>query len=512
MSDILHPGVHAQTMPDKAAYIMAGSGAIVTYGELEKISNRCAHLFRGHGLRPGDGIAMCLENHPLFLAICWGAHRAGLTYTCIATHLKAEEATYIVADCGARLFIGSPARSDIAAAVRAGETAIEHWYSVDRAIDGFAFLDIALDDQPAMPVADESEGSDMLYSSGTTGRPKGVCTLLEYEPLGTPKPSFQLLGHLYGLSADAIYLSPAPLYHAAPLRFTLSFLRMGATAVVMERFDPEHALALIETFRVTHSQWVPTMFVRMLKLPEEVRARHELSSHRCAIHAAAPCPIPIKEQMIAWWGPILREYYAGTEGNGITVIDSAAWLAHKGSVGRPLFGAIHICDEDGEDVAAGETGTVYFADGQEFAYHNDPAKTAALCNRHGWTTLGDVGHVDDEGFLYLTDRKAHMIISGGVNIYPQEVGNLLVTHPKVLDAAVFGIPHGDLGEQVHATIQTTTGVAASDALEAELLAFCRDRLSHVKCPRSLDFHAALPRQANGELYKRLLRDEYWANR
>lgn len=509
MNDIMHPGLHAQTMPDKAAYIMAGSGETVTYGALEEISNRCANLFRDHGLEPGDGIALCLENHRLFLAICWGAHRAGLTYTCIATHLTGDEATYIVADCGARLFIGSPARSNVADAVRAGESAVAHWYSIDQALEGFDCLDTALDQQPTTPVADESEGSDMLYSSGTTGRPKGVRTQLAHEPLGTPSPGLQLLAQLYGLTPSNVYLSPAPLYHAAPLRFTLSFLRYGATAIVMERFDPEHALSLIEQYRVSHSQWVPTMFVRMLKLPDDVRAGFDLSSHTIAIHAAAPCPIPIKERMIEWWGPILREYYAGTEGNGITVIDSANWLEHKGSVGQPLLGQIHICDDAGEEVPVGETGTVYFADGQDFAYHNDPDKTAASRNRQGWTTLGDVGHVDSENFLYLTDRKAHMIISGGVNIYPQEVENLLVTHPKVLDAAVFGIPHGDLGEQVHAAIQPATGLDGSDGLEAELLAFCRERLSHVKSPRSLDFHGQLPRQANGKLYKRLLREKYW---
>jgi acyl-CoA synthetase (AMP-forming)/AMP-acid ligase II len=508
MNEILHPGMHAGSTPEKPAYIMADSGEIVTYGDLEDISNRCANLFRAHGLKAGDGIAMCLENHPRFLAICWGAHRAGLTYTCVATHLTGDEATYIVNDCGARIFIGSPARSAVAEAVRAGETMVEHWYSVDQATDGFSSLDTALDGQPAMPVPDESEGSDMLYSSGTTGRPKGVRTQLVHEPLGTPSPGLQLLSHLYQLSPAAVYLSPAPLYHAAPLRFTMSFLRYGATAVIMERFDPERALDLIEKYRCTHSQWVPTMFVRMLKLSDDVRERADLTSLKYAIHAAAPCPVPIKHRMIDWWGPILREYYAGTEGNGITVIDSEDWLDHPGSVGRPLLGSIHICNEDGDEVAIGETGTVYFADGNDFAYHNDPGKTAASRNRHGWTTLGDVGHVDEEGFLYLTDRKAHMIISGGVNVYPQEVENLLITHPKVLDAAVFGIPHGDLGEQVHAAIQLVPGNEESEVLEAELLGFCRDRLSHVKCPRSLDFHAELPRQANGKLYKRLLREEY----
>ncbi len=509
MEGLLHPGIHAAAMPDKPAYIMAGSGLVVSYAELEARSNRCAHFFRARGLKTGDSIALCLENHPWFLAICWGAHRAGLYYTCIATHLTGPEAAYIVADCDARLFIGSPARADAAEGVMAASTAVEHHLMVDEARAGFEPFDKAVVDQPETPIPDQSSGADMLYSSGTTGRPKGVRVALSDEPLGTPSPGLQLLAELYRIDAGAVYLSPAPLYHAAPLRFTMSFLTLGATAIIMERFDPEQALALIERHRVSHSQWVPTMFVRMLKLPEAVRNAYDLSSHQVAIHAAAPCPIPVKEQMIAWWGPIIREYYAGTEGNGITVIDSEQWLAHKGSVGRALLGQVRICGEDGEELPAGEVGTIHFSDGNDFAYHNDPDKTAASRNRHGWTTLGDVGYVDEDGFLYLTDRKAHMIISGGVNIYPQEVENLLITHPKVLDAAVFGIPHPDLGEQVHAAVQPAADASMDVSLEDELLDFCRANLSHVKCPRSLELMADLPRQANGKLYKQKLKDRYW---
>ncbi len=509
MDTLLHAGIHAAKTPDKPAYIMADSGVTVTYGELEARSNQCAHLFRAHGLKRGDSIALCLENHPWFLALCWGAHRAGLYYTCIATHLTGTEAAYIVNDCGAHLFIGSPARADAADGVLAADTQVDHFLMVDEAQPGFESLDTAIDGFPTTPLADQCPGADMLYSSGTTGRPKGVRVELSKDPLGTPSPGLKLLSALYGLSSDNVYLSPAPLYHAAPLRFTLSFLAFGATAIVMERFDPERALALIEQHKVTHSQWVPTMFIRMLKLPETVRQGRDLSSHRVAIHAAAPCPIPVKEQMIEWWGPIIREYYAGTEGNGITVIDSQDWLAHKGSVGKALLGQVRICGEDGEELPAGEVGTIHFSDGNDFAYYNDPEKTAASRNRHGWTTLGDVGYVDAEGYLYLTDRKAHMIISGGVNIYPQEVENLLVGHPQVLDAAVFGIPHPDLGEQVHAAVQPIADATMKRDLEDELLAFCRDNLSHVKCPKSLELIADMPRQANGKLYKQKLKARYW---
>ncbi len=502
----MHPGIHAESDPDKPALIMAGTGHTVTFGDFEALSRRCAQLFRSRGLRPGNAIAMCLENQPWFLPLCWGAHRAGLTYTCLATHLGSDEAAYIVSDCGASLYVGSAAKADVAKALHATSPGPRYWLMLDGASDGFESLEAAVEGQSAEPLADESEGADMLYSSGTTGRPKGVEVMLSGDPLGTVDPRWEALGALYGMAPESVYLSPAPLYHAAPLRFCLGFLRRGATLVIMERFDAEEALATIARYKVSHSQWVPTMFVRMLKLPSETRAAYDLSSLKIAIHAAAPCPIPVKEQMIDWWGPILHEYYAGTEGNGITVIDSAAWLEHKGSVGRSAAGEVHICDEDGNELSAGETGVVYFGGGNDFAYHNDPEKTARAHHAEGWTTLGDVGHVDDEGYLYLTDRLAHTIISGGVNIYPQEVENLLVTHPSVLDAAVFGIPHAELGEQVHAVVQLVSGATAS---KAELLAFCRDHLSHVKCPHSLDFSKELPRQPNGKLYKRLLKEPYW---
>jgi long-chain acyl-CoA synthetase len=505
----MYPGEHARHMPEKPAYVMAGSGEVVTYGQLDARSNRCARLFRSLGLQPGDGIAFCLENHPRFLEIAWAAQRSGLYYTPISSRLTAGEIAYVVNDCGARVFLTS--------AHKAGEAAglLEHIpraparLVLDGGADGYASYEDSLRSQPAEPLPDEREGQDMLYSSGTTGRPKGVRFPLSGQPAGTPPPLLQLMSHLYATGPDSVYLSPAPLYHAAPMRFCMALHRLGATAVIMEKFEPREALRLIERHRVTHSQWVPTMFVRMLKLPEEERARHDLSSLRVAVHAAAPCPIPVKEQMIAWWGPILHEYYAGTEGNGFTAIDSADWLSHRGSVGRALLGEVHIVGPEGRELPAGEIGTVYFAGGASFEYHNDPSKTAASHNEKGWSTLGDIGYVDVEGYLYLTDRQANMIISGGVNIYPQEAENVLVTHPKVADVAVFGVPNPDLGEEVKAVVQPLDMSAAGPDLERELLEFCRGQLARYKCPRSIDFEAELPRHPTGKLYKRLLKDRYW---
>ncbi len=383
---------------------------------------------------------------------------------------------------------------------------------IDAAPPGWTSYERAVAEQPAQPIADQVAGTDMLYSSGTTGRPKGVFVPPEFGAIDATNPLAEIGRRVYGVDEHTVYLSPAPLYHAAPLRYNVLVLRLGGTCVIMEHFDAKRFLELIERHRVTHTQVVPTMFVRLLKLPAEDRSRHDLSSLRCAIHAAAPCPIPVKRQMIDWWGPIVWEYYAGTEGNGMTLVGSADWLAHPGTVGRAVIGTVKVCDDAGNELPAGETGVVHFADGRPFSYHNDPGKTAASRNARGWTTLGDIGHVDAEGWLYLTDRKAHMIISGGVNVYPQETENLLVTHPEVLDVAVIGVPDEDLGEAVKAVVTPRDMTRAGPGLERELIAFCREHLSHVKCPKSVDFDAELPRHPTGKLYKRLLRDRYWAGR
>jgi long-chain acyl-CoA synthetase len=504
----MHPLHHAQTQGNKAAYIMAGSGETVTYAQLDARSNQGAQLFRSLSLKTGDVIALLMDNSPRFFEIAWAAQRAGLYYTCISTKLTAAEVEYIVKDCGAQVLIVSPALDEVAEAV-ASLIPDVRLFRVGGAEGSFDDFEATRAAMPATPIADETAGSDMLYSSGTTGRPKGVKPALTGGPIDAPHALQMMAQGLFGFSGDSVYLSPAPLYHAAPLRWCMTVHKLGGTVIVMEKFDPEAALALIQKHGVTCGQFVPTHFVRMLKLPEAVRAKYDVSSMKSAVHAAAPCPVPVKEQMIAWWGPVIFEYYAGTEGNGFCWINSENWLAHKGSVGQAVLGELRICDEDGNAVPPRTEGAVYFANGPAVNYHNAPDKTAESYNQHGWTTLGDVGWVDEEGYLYLTDRKSFMIISGGVNIYPQEIENLLITHPKVADAAVVGAPHEEMGEQVVAVIQPLDWTGDDAGLADELMAFARANLSHVKSPKRIDFMQELPRHATGKLYKRLIRDAYW---
>ncbi len=501
-----HISVFAQSHPDKPALIMAGSGETVSFAELEKRSNKVAQLIRALGLAIGDTIAICMENRAEFFDLVWGAQRSGLHYVAISSRLTAPEIDYILADSGAKAIFGSDYLGDTLEKLSADVAC----YTVDQPTGRWQSLQAALADMPDTPIADERAGTDMLYSSGTTGRPKGVRIPLPQDPkIDAANPLSMLTAMAFGSSVDSIYLSPAPLYHAAPLRWCMAMQRLGATVVVMEKFDPELALKYIEQYQITNSQWVPTHFVRMLKLPEEVRRKYDTSTLKVAVHAAAPCPVPIKEAMIDWWGPVLIEYYAGTEGNGMTIVNSTDWLAHKGTVGRPLLGKVHICNEEGDEVPPRTEGSVFFESENRFCYHNDPEKTRDATNKHGWTTLGDVGWVDEEGYLYLTDRKSFMIISGGVNIYPQEIENLLVSHPKVADAAVIGAPDEDLGEKVVAVVQPLDMKDAGDALAGELRDFLRGSLSGVKMPKQIDFREELPRHATGKLYKRLLRDEYW---
>ncbi|MGZ0230317.1 MAG: acyl-CoA synthetase [Acidimicrobiales bacterium] len=514
MSDELgefYPGYHAANRPDHLAVVNATTGETMTFAELDTYANQLSHLLRSSGLEVGDHVAFCMENRTEFLAVAWGCHYAGLYYTAISSRLTSDEAAYIINDCGAKGFITSPYLADVATSIADDIPNAALRLSSGGAFDGYLDLTTELSKQPTTPLTNRREAADMLYSSGTTGRPKGVKLNPDDEPLGTGSPVTTLSVMLFGATPEAIYLSPAPMYHAAPLRFSLSMLRVGATVVMLERFDPEAALAAIEKYQATTSQWVPTMFVRMLKLPEETRAKYDVSSLQVAVHAAAPCPIEVKEKMINWWGPALHEYYAGTEGNGFCYTNSHDWLTHKGTVGKPLTAPVHIVGEDGEEVPTGEEGTVYFAS-NDFSYHNDSAKTEDARHPNGWSTLGDVGKGDEEGFLYLTDRKAYMIISGGVNIYPQEAENVLTMHPDVIDVAVIGVPNDDFGEEVKAVVQPAVMPADADAaakLERTLIAYCRGQLADVKCPRSVDFRSELPRHPTGKLYKRLLKDEYW---
>ncbi len=494
---------------------MASTGEAVSYREFEDRANRLAHVLYDHGLRRLDHYAIFMENNDRYLESCAAGERSGLYYTCINSYLTAPEVAYIVDNSDSRVLITSAAKRDVALAAVASCPRIELVLVVDEpggSGDGRVrdFVE-HLARFPTSPLLHERLGGAMLYSSGTTGRPKGIVRPLPDQPPHDRTPLYAFLSNLWHYREDMIYLSPAPLYHSAPQAAVNLTIRHGGTAIVMERFDPVEYLRLVEQYQVTHTQLVPTMFSRMLKLPEDQRTRYDLSSLEIAIHAAAPCPVQVKHQMIDWWGPIIHEYYGATEGLGFTACDSEEWLAHPGTVGKIMLGTLHILDDDMNELPPRTPGTIWFETATEFAYHNDPEKTAEATSPDGtMTTVGDVGYVDD-GYLFLTDRATFMIISGGVNIYPQETEDLLITHPKVADAAVIGVPNEDLGEEVKAVVQVMPGVEPGDALTDELLAFCRDHLSRQKVPRSIDYDDELPRLPTGKLYKRKLRDRYWGD-
>jgi fatty-acyl-CoA synthase len=499
----------AVATPDKPAIIMYPSGTVVTFGELEARANRLAHLFRDAGLVEGDAVAILMENSEHMHAVMWAARRSGLYYVPINTHLTAAEAAYIIDNSSAKAIVGSGKLVDtlagLAAELPGGLPPVR--IIADGTLDGWQSYPECVAGQPDTPIDDEIEGDLLQYSSGTTGRPKGIKRALPHVP---PSESPGLMAALvsFWMHPDAVYLSPAPLYHTAPSVWSMQTQAGGITTVVMEKFDAEGALDAIAKHKVTHGQFVPVMFTRMLKLPEEVRAKYDVSSLQRVMHAAAPCPVDIKKQMIDWWGPIVDEYYASSEAHGSTLIFAEDWLTHPGSVGKPMQ-ACHIVGENGEELPAGDVGVVYFDGGRPFEYHNDPEKTAGVTHPNGWRTLGDMGYVDDEGYLYLTDRQALMIISGGVNIYPQETEDVLIGHPAVLDVAVIGVPDEEMGEAVKAVVQLVDPAAATGALAEELQTYCHRELATYKCPRSIDFVDALPRDPNGKLYKRHIREEYW---
>jgi long-chain acyl-CoA synthetase len=503
----------AMTHPDKPAIIMASSGETVTFGEYEARSNRVAHLLRDAGLRRGDHIAVFIENSPQLLEIEGGAERTGLYYSLINTYLGAEEVAYVVANSQAKVLFSSAAKREVAEAATAKCPGLDRmlmtgpgplpagWEPYDALIAGY----------PAVQVPGESLGAAMLYSSGTTGQPKGVLRDLPAVGPGEPLPVMEFVRAMFGFREDMTYLNPAPLYHSAPQASVSAALRLGCTAIVMEHFDPGQWLALVERYQVTHCQMVPVMFNRLLRLPAEVRARYDTSSLECIVHAAAPCPVHVKHAMIDWLGPIITEYYGATEANGFTFCTTAEWLAHPGTVGRPILGELFILDSEGKECPAGVDGTIWFRGATAFEYFQDPVKTAESRSSDGAASaVGDIGHVDADGYLYLTDRKSYMIISGGVNIFPQETENILSAHPAVRDVAVIGVPNDDLGEEVKAVVQLVDPAAAGPHLAEDLVAYCRDRLAHFKCPRSVDFVPEFPRSETGKLYKRMLRDAYWA--
>jgi fatty-acyl-CoA synthase len=509
----MYPGHWSTVKPDAAAVTHAATGIHLTWSELDRRSNQIANLLYAQGLRPGDHVALLMENDLKFFEIAWGAMRSGLYLTCINRYLTADEAAYIVNDSGSKALFTSSALATPGDVVSRLDDC-PHRYIKGKPIVGFEPLADAQDAQSVSPLTEEVMGDTMLYSSGTTGQPKGIKRPLTGKPANEGIPGLDLV-NAYGIDSETIYLSPAPLYHAAPFGYCMRTLALGGQVVMMERFDPEDALRFIEEHRITHSQWVPTMFVRMLKLERSARERFDLSSHRVAIHAAAPCPPEIKHQMMDWWGPILWEYYAGTERNGSTVIGPEEWLAHPGSVGKARSGIIHICDEEGTELPTGESGLIYFEqESRPFEYHNAPDKTdsATHPDHPNWTSLGDVGYLDRDGYLYLTDRKAFMIISGGVNIYPREIEDALILHDKVSDVAVFGVPNPDFGEEVKAVVQPVDPALAGEALADELGEFAREHLASYKVPRSFDFIDEMPRLPTGKLYKRVLKDEYWSDK
>ena len=501
---------HASSAAESPALII-GDGDTISFGELYANSQRVAAVLHDAGLRRGDGVALVLPNRPEFFEITWGCQLSGLYYTAVNTHFTPDEVVYVIDDSDAKAVFVDASMGDLAAHLRSAKTAVDVHIAVGGDLAGWRSYHDALAIAGDAPPA--SDGSEMLYSSGTTGRPKAVRRPLPADGNGSWAQSVleMALIHKYGMSLASVYLSPAPMYHAAGVNYTMAVNRVGAAAIIMRKFDAEAVLRLIETHRVTHAQFVPTMFVRMLKLPKAVREKYDVSSLQCVIHAAAPCPTDVKHQMMKWFGPIIHEYYGGTEGFAGTTIGPLAWLAHPGSVGIPMA-PVHVVGQDGRELPVGESGELYFEGGPDFAYFKDPAKTASVSNDRGWRSLGDMGYVDEDGYLYLTDRSTFMIVSGGVNIYPQEAENLLVTHPKLVDAAVFGVPNDEFGEEVKAVVQPVDGVTPGPDLEAELIEYCRTHLAGYKCPRTVEFDPELPRDPNGKLYKRRIRERYWQGR
>lgn len=504
----MHPFIHAGERPEKAACILASTNEVLTYGELEALANQGAHLLRSLGLERGDTVAVVLGNDFEIFVAAWATQRIGLYMTAVSTKTSVDDLAYVLGNSEAKVLIAGKAYTDVAtqAAQKLGSGTL-HVFS--HAPGDVPFLS-ACRHFPSSMISDTSIGSDMLYSSGMTGRPKGVKPQLPEGPIESATALMQLGESLYGMSMASSYLSTSPLYHAAPLRWAMVIHRLGGTVVIMDRFDAEQSLALIEQYRITHATFVPTHFVRMLKLDQSIRGQYDYASLQAVIHAAAPCPVPVKHAMIDWWGPIIYEYYSGTETCGITALDSAEWLSKPGSVGRAVLGVVKIVGPDGEEVPAGTQGDIYFAHGPKFEYHNDPEKTRLAYNDKGWATLNDIGWVDEEGYLFITDRKSFMIISGGVNIYPQEIENHLITHPEIEDAAVIGAPDDEMGERVVAVVQPKAGVVPNDEFRERLKRFVKEALGGVKCPQQFDFRSELPREPTGKLMKRLLKTEYEA--
>jgi long-chain acyl-CoA synthetase len=506
----MYPGTFATSAPDRPAIIMGDSGEVVSYQQLHERSNQFSRYLRSIGLTESEVVAIFMTNNPQFHEVAWGTRQIGRYFTPVNTHLTPEEVVHIINDSGTTVIVANPGTADVARQLTPELVpGVRHRLFLGGELPGWDSYDEAVRQQAKTAVGDETEGEILQYSSGTTGKPKGIRRQLPKVPMTTEVDATVAFLRAIRFQEGNTYLSPAPLYHSAPIYWTMAVHRLGGTAVVMEKFDPRAALALIEKYRVTHSNMVPTMFVRMLKLAEDVRLSYDHSSLVQVIHAAAPCPVDVKRAMIEWWGPIISEFYSSSEGAGATFVTSEDWLNHPGTVGRAMLGTIHVLDDSGEPLPAGEIGTVWAETPQPFEYLNDQEKTQQQRNDHGWSTVGDVGYLDKDGYLYLTDRKSYMIISGGVNIYPQEAEDVLIGHSKVYDVAVFGVPNPDFGEEVKAVVQPVSMADAGPELADDLIAYCKGRLASYKCPRSVDFEAQLPRSDAGKLYKRRLKERYW---
>ncbi|WP_064444717.1 acyl-CoA synthetase [Rhodococcus sp. YH3-3] len=509
----MYPGAHSQTTPDKPAVIIADSGQTLTYGQLDARSSSLASALHELGLRKGDGVAVLADNAAEVFEIYWATMQSGLYITPVNRNLSADEVAYIVDDSNAKVLFASAEISDLASKVRELLPTVAYAYSFGGRIAGYESYEELVESAHA-PLTQRPRGADMMYSSGTTGRPKGVrAALLPIDVSEPGDPVTGLLAHVFKVGPDDVYLQPAPIYHAAPLKWSGAIHALGGTVVMMKKFDAEGALSAIEKYKVTIAQFVPTMFVRMLQLPAETRNAYDPKSLRLAVHAAAPCPPEVKQAMIDWWGPVVFEYYGSTEQHGMCFVSTPEWLIKRGSVGKPVIGQLHICDDDGAELPAGQVGSVYFErESMPFTYHNDPEKTEAARHPHhpNWTSVGDLGYVDEDGYLFLTDRKSFVIISGGVNIYPQEIENVLTLHEKIYDVAVIGVPDAEMGQSVKAVVQLKNGVIPSDQLADEIICYVRERIAHFKAPRTVDFVDDLPRTPTGKLVKRELEKTYLA--
>jgi long-chain acyl-CoA synthetase len=496
---------------EKVAVLSPSLGRSITHAELNDRSYFLAHAIRRRGLDVKSHVAILMENVPEYFVAAWAAHRAGLYYTPVNWHLTPHETHHILKDSDAQALVATASSlrriGDVATSLEGPGFLVTTGNHSEKSEDLEEIIAKEAETDQDFEF-EELVGSPMFYSSGTSGQPKGIKHPIPLEPFRTPSSSDQGVSSRAGFDADTVYLCPAPLYHASPLSYSMAVQRTGGTVILMEKFDPEEMLRLIEQYRVTHMHVVPTMFVRLLKLPEDVRRSADLRSLQAVSHSSAPCPVAVKEQMLEWFGPIIGESYSGSEGVGRCAIGPQEWLLHKGSVGKSQTGPIHILDDEGVPVNEGEIGVVWFEDAANFEYHHDPRKSTAAFNDHGWSTLGDMGYLDDEGYLFLSDRRTNLIISGGVNIYPQEVESVLALHPDVLDIAVIGIPDDDLGQRVVAIVTAADPNSVGPELAQSIIEFCRTRLAHYKCPREAIFDSDLPRLPTGKLAKRILHERY----